>query len=284
MHDTESAPDRAARFVLQNLRGRHGEQWLSGPRERRAVSGLEGSLGEMLSRLGFRLTLRQREKVSGLSSLQELFQYFFLRGVVLDAHEGLLGWLEGRYPLVARDDIPTPDQMLTIQCEGRRFVSLLFREEQQQSYGRHADACDFLLHDLEHAHKFFSCPDSQRGQVRFFRALKSSEPLFARWAGDALFNTDLNYLKSDMNSHPVHLMKYLKAIVLAAEIRRSGQRYPDLVDFWEEVFRLWQMPRETSTAALCLNQPELETVAHQVTIRDFFNRSADGLTVSTTCE
>ena len=146
-------------------------------------------------------------------------------------------------------------------------------EQQNLRYGRHASACDFLLHDLEHAHKFFGDEILHRGQVRFFRALQNGSAAFAPWTADPIFKKDLDYLKSDMNSHPVHLMKYLKAVVLSAEIRRTGERYPDLLeDFWRSVFVQWKMDQQTLTAALRLNQPALEQPKEPGPAQSVFHR------------
>jgi hypothetical protein len=210
-------------------------------------------------------------KLRGIHSLEDLWRAYFFRGVVLDSHEGMVGWLEGRYPIEVRNDIPSPEEMLRTQCEGRRIFTLLLRpEEQFVAYGRHRDACDFLLHDFEHAHKFFADPDSHRGQVRFFRVLRATLGSFEPWRNDQQFNRDFDYLKADMNSHPVHLMKYLKAVVLAAEIRRRTRRDPELDGFWLELFGAWGMAGDTLTAALQLNQPAVETYLQQRLVADFF--------------
>jgi hypothetical protein len=186
----------------------------------------------------------------------------------------MFAWLEGRYPLDLREDIPTPQEMLDVQCEGRRYVTLMPRPEQQlTSYGRHEDACAFTLHDLEHAHKFFGDPECQRGQMRFFRGLRAALPRLQLWCEDAVFTRDLDYLMSDMNSHPVHLVKFLKAIILTAEIRRTGERHPPLRDFFAELFSHWQIGNDLALAALRINQPGEETVDDQVQLATFFTRS-----------
>ncbi|MGZ3721870.1 MAG: hypothetical protein ACXVA9_02995 [Bdellovibrionales bacterium] len=210
-------------------------------------------------------------RLATLGTISELYQRFFFRGVVMDSHEGLVGWLERRYPLILRLDIPTPDEMLEIQCQGLRFVTLLLNEEVQfQPYGRHVDACAFLLHDFEHAHKFYGDRKIHLGQVRFFQALWMTRSSFARWTADLAFNKDLDYLKSDMNSHPVHLIKFLKAVVLSAEMRKTGHRHPPLDDFWGELFSSWKMSGETLQLALRINQPESETPADLAAVAEFF--------------
>jgi hypothetical protein len=82
------------------------------------------------------------------------------------------------------------------------------------------------------------------------------------------FASSLDYLMADMNSHPVHLVKYLKAIVLSAEIARTGRRDPDLDGFWREFFSVLSAP--ALAAALTLNQPDAESPARQAEIAEFF--------------
>jgi hypothetical protein len=286
-----SAAEICARYLLLHLDRRHPKQWLSGPRvgtvtDTVAVSGNSlptaspVGLLEVLERLNISLTEKHRARLTPLSGVPELFRRFFFRGVVLDSHEGLVGWLDGRYPLQLRLDIPSPDEMLEIQCRGLRYVSLLLNDDVQfQAYGRHRDACDFLLHDFEHAHKFYGDPQTHGGQVRFFQALWKTRSAFAPWAGDAVFNKDLDYLKSDMNSHPVHLLKYLKAVVLSAEMRKSGLRHPPLDNFWTGLFGSWFMGADVLRAVLHINHPEIETPADLLTVAEFFMRP-----IEITCE
>ncbi len=265
--------DVAAELVLKHLYMRHGAHWLSGPRDRGTRAAGSPALLEHLHELGIEVPERRRAHLAGLTNYQELWQAYFFRGVVLDSHEGQLGWMEGRYALDARYDIPTPIEMLAAQCAGRRYVTLLIQPEQQfLRYGRHADACAFLLHDFEHAHKFFADSDSYRGQVRFFRGLRMALPALARWHGDMRFQQDVEYLMADMNSHPVHLIKFFKAVVLAAEIRRTGESHPDLDRFWLDLLSAWGMCEDAATASLRLNQPGLESQLEQRAVAEFFIR------------
>lgn len=265
------ASELCARYVLTHLSRRHPARWISSPRLPVEKSG-DFSIVHELEAADISLSFKQKTKLQNVASISDLFRAFYFRGVVLDSHEGLVGWSEGRYPLELRLDIPSPDEMLDQQCAGKRFVSLMLAEEDQlRAHGRHADACDFLLHDLEHAHKFFGDPALHMGQVRFFRSLRDSLKVLTRWNDDNLYVRDLDYLKSDMNSHPVHLVKYLKAIVLSAEMRRTGERFPDLMDFWHELFTSWGMRNDTLAGVLAINHPEIERPEDLVAVADFFS-------------
>jgi len=259
-------------YLLTHLHRLHGNQWLSGPRTPVQVMTSSTETPHWLeSRHLFSLTKKQRARLNGVLNVRELFQQNFFRGVVLDSHEGMVAWLEGRYPLQCRHDIPTALEMLDVQCRGERIVTH-FQEPDEQlcAYGRHRDACAFTLHDLEHAHKFFGDAESFRGQVRFFRGLQKALPLLQRWSVDAVYVKDLEYLMSDMNSHPVHLIKYLKAIVLSAEIRATGERHPELDGFYEELWAHWSLSESVAQAAHRLNQPEKESEADRISVAGFF--------------
>ena len=261
--DELNEPELVARFLLLHLANRHGGDWLSGPRTRAA-----GGAGGF--KMALQLRPKQLAKISDCATACEIFARFFFRGVVLDSHEGFVGWSEGRYPLELLLHMPTPDEMLDLQCEGRRCITLfLGAEEQFVVRGRHKDAAAFILHDFEHAHKFFG-QSTFHAQVRFFNLLRANLPRLAKWTTDPVFAQDLNYLKSDMNSHPVHLLKFLKAIVLSAEIRQTANPDPALDEFWREFFSSWFMDALETASAMNLNRPGSETQKDQVRAYEFF--------------
>jgi len=207
-----------------------------------------------------------------IHSYAQLFQHYHLKAVREDSQTGLLGWLTGEYPLEARLDVPTPREMLDIQCQGRRIATLLLKPGQQNSpIGRHAGAYEFLLHDLEHAHKFFG--GEFEGQVRFFKLLRKAieQGHFQPFALDAQFENELNYLMSDMNSHPVHLLKYLKAIALNAFHRLGGDKDRLLKTWSEELFDRWGLPAVVKHSALKINYPGIESDGDRHRVAGFFS-------------
>lgn len=137
-----------------------------------------------------------------------------LKSIGRDAQSGWLAWLEDTYPLDVYNHMPSPRVMLDVQCEGRRIVSALLTLEFNRPIGRHAGPVAFLLHDLEHAHKFFGNPELTRAQIAFFRRLRTLTLAPVPWPSDAQFEAELDYVMADMNSHPLHMFKYLKAILL----------------------------------------------------------------------
>jgi hypothetical protein len=260
--------ERTALYILNHLQQRFPDQWLGGGRS--SAQSLPFQLH------GMTVTENQKRRIGGIATLAELVEHFSFRSIARDSHLGLLGYLQERYPLILLDHIPQPEEMLEIQCEGKRFVTLLLGEEWQKcQIGRHDGACEFLLHDLEHAHKFFGEPHTYIGQVKFFRKIKAAHQkgYFADALTDPQFQSEFHYLISDMNSHPLHLLKYLKAIVLNALLRRTKQNKIDLDGYWRELFSDWEMSQNETLAALTINLPDRETQDARKIVADFFVQS-----------
>ncbi len=132
-----------------------------------------------------------------------------LRKVSLRVNRSLIAWSEGRYGLQFTTRIPTPYEVLEMQTQGQRIVSL----PQKSTNGK--TPYEFVIHDLEHADRFFHDPILQAQQVDFFKRLKTSMDAgrFKSFLRDAEFEKKFNYLISDMNSHPAHMEHYLTHIM-----------------------------------------------------------------------
>ncbi len=270
-----SAAEFTFGFVLRELYSRNGHGWLGSKRPAELlINRTSTDQLNWLTSFGIEVSERVQLRLREVSSPVQLLERFQLKGVGLDSHLGLLGWLKGHYPLQLRQNIPSPEEMLLTQCRGERIVTWLSGPQWEgRPIDRHAGPFEFLLHDLEHAHKFFGDPISHSGQVAFFKKLSSSQHHFQKWLEDPLFVKDFNYLKSDMNSHPVHLLKYLKAIVMTAALRQTQQDHIDLDWFWNELFSAWQLSDLEFKSALRLNNPGLENAQDQVQIAHYFASS-----------
>src|SRR5687768_8816498 len=75
---------------------------------------------------------------------------FKLRKVPEDAARGIAFWSNG-FPVRLLFRVPTSLELLELQACGERCVSLL---PSGADLGPHADALEFLLHDLRHVAKF----------------------------------------------------------------------------------------------------------------------------------
>ena len=146
------------------------------------------------------------------------------RGVIANVPVALGQWLRGAWPLVLREDIPGPREVLRMQARGARPVTAL------TSYPRllrpvlnKSDAFAFFLHDLEHAWKFFHAPELHAAQRVFFTMLDGAvdRGAFTPHLDDTEFTGKFHHLMSDMNTHPEHSRQYLRAILVEFYLRRE---------------------------------------------------------------
>lgn len=120
-----------------------------------------------------------------------------------------------KYPITVLDYEPTPSELLQIQCEGRRIITFKndYPNWPTKLFGKR-DPLSFWLHDCIHAEHYFSQPEHFVSQLGFYKFVKSAHaascwPEISEYPA---FEGDFSYLISDMNSHPLHLFKTLKAI------------------------------------------------------------------------
>lgn len=112
--------------------------------------------------------------------------------------------------MVALTRVPSPREVLDLQCAGRRCVSVLVVPAELRRLAEGKDVMNFAVHDLVHATRFCGAGVAPfRGQVGFLRAARrvlQSGEWDALLATDAVFQRDLDYLLSDMNASCVHLV------------------------------------------------------------------------------
>ena len=91
------------------------------------------------------------------------------------------------------------------------------------------NAFAFMVHDLEHAWKFYHDPGMFRQQRELFRLLLTAEAegRFDAYLVDPVFSTKFDYLISDMNTHPLHAAHFLRAILVEFHLRRENLHHPD---------------------------------------------------------
>lgn len=160
------------------------------------------------------------------SQLDELLIRYFERyqflGVIPNVNIALSQWLRGQWPLVLCEHVPVPAEVLDLQARGQRPVTLICDVERaRQPVLSKPDALAFMTHDLEHAYKFFHAPRLHALQRGFFAVLRAAQQrdVFRRYACDVEFRTRFDYLISDMNTHPVHSLQYLRAILVEFHLR-----------------------------------------------------------------
>ena len=173
--------------------------------------------------------------LSGAKSLQRFrhdqgFSEFLcgqtLRSLPISVMRSLAAWHNKTYPLTLWTTIPSPEEVLKLQAGGQRCVTLFTQETEFSSLaidGR--DVLGFTVHDLIHADHFFHDPENAQAQIRFSQRLQvlwQQEFIQTRLNEDAEFQAEFHYLMSDMNSVPLHLLKTLKALLLA-HVKRQAQ-------------------------------------------------------------
>lgn len=148
-----------------------------------------------------------------------------LRAIPWSCNRALLRWWSGEYPLQLMARIPSPAEVLDLQIEGFRCVTLVQESAQLQSILEgDRDAFSFMIHDLIHADHFFQNKDLRQGQIRFYQKMKViySQGQIKDLLQDEQFKKDFEYLISDMNAHPLHLKQTFYAQTLNAFKRRCG--------------------------------------------------------------
>jgi hypothetical protein len=148
-------------------------------------------------------------------------RYQFL-GVIPNVNIALAQWLQSRWPLVLCAHVPLPAEVLDLQVRGLRPVTLICDAARARlPVLRKPDAFAFMTHDLEHAYKFFHAPRLHALQRGLFAVLQTAQQrgAFVPYARDAEFRTRFDYLISDMNTHPVHSLQYLRAILVEFHLR-----------------------------------------------------------------
>jgi len=155
--------------------------------------------------------------------LHYLQRYGFL-GVIANVPAALCAWLRNSWPLTLCEHIPASEEVLEMQVRGTRPVTIL------SQYPRlllpvlaKANAYVFMVHDLEHAYKFFYDPELHYGQKRFFTAIERVLRLgiFDDYRRDVLFADKFAYLISDMNTHVAHSVQFLRAILVEHHLRHE---------------------------------------------------------------
>ncbi|MBS1213149.1 MAG: hypothetical protein H6R26_1766 [Proteobacteria bacterium] len=171
--------------------------------------------------------------------LQRHLLYWFGRyqflGIIPGVPAALYHWVAGTWPLQLLERIPSPLEVLDMQAAGTRPVTVfsafprLFEPVLSKP-----DAFAFMVHDLEHAYKFLGDANLRDGQIAFFRAIRRciQEGGFNAYTEDEVFTRKFDYLISDMNTHAMHSLQYLQAVLVDHHLRREGKQPADKVSQW----------------------------------------------------
>ena len=159
--------------------------------------------------------------------IREFIGTYQHKQVSRDALMALTRWLSGDERIRLQTHIPSAREVLDLQCEGLRPASVLLTFPRAlMPVLNKPDGLAFLIHDLEHAAKFHQDARSHQLQVGFFRMIRKSLDLgiFEEPLQDPEFVKSFDYLISDMNTHPIHSLRYLHAVLVEHHLRSEKKR------------------------------------------------------------
>lgn len=186
-------------------------------------------------------------------SLRIFLEHIRFRGIPDSAQLALCQWLDQRYPLVLMFHIPPAPEVFDLQKRGNRCVTFLKEANELTGIHHGRDSLSFVVHDLIHAHEFYSHPQRARQQIGFYHWLDSVQQqpdLLALRAGSAAFRERWDYVLSDMNSYCGHLLKTLHA---AVAIHGSSANAEDL---WGRIVDFSGLDRVENALFKRINTPE----------------------------
>ena len=164
--------------------------------------------------------------------LARCFERYHFLGVIPNVSAALCAWLRGQWRLSVCERIPSPEEVLRMQCRGTRPVTILPASPRMlQPVLHRPNAFAFMVHDLEHAYKFFHDPELHEGQRKFFSVILEliEEGNLQRYEEDPIFAEKLSYLISDMNTHILHSLHFFRAILIEFYLRHEQKhRYDTL--------------------------------------------------------
>ncbi len=282
-----SDPAFVSLIVLTYLWHRKGEQFLSSPFKPTLAEQAPSS--PKLKDLEISVPWNEKiwRRLSPETTLFDLISQFAFYGIPVSINRALTRWFEGVYPLQLWTDIPTPDELLRVQTEGSRGVTV-FEDEKflSQMINPLRDPFEFILHDLEHADRFFLEPENHKGQVGFFKILHrfwQHPDLQTMYAQDDVFQHEFDYLMADMNSYSVHMLQYMKAITLGYFLRKEGKTLKDILSnegqiryekFCALISVEWDMTESARDAFFRMNTPTFNLAEDAVLLDGFFTARA----------
>ncbi|UOF01574.1 hypothetical protein [Bdellovibrio reynosensis] len=196
----------------------------------------------------------------------QLFCDFSWRSIPLSVQQSLIAWQSGNYVLNLTMGIPTPEEVLSMQAQGKRCISMLIQKNEVLNLveeGR--DVLGFIVHDLIHADHFFADAEKAVAQIEFSKKLMmvhKDAKIQEMLCEDKVFEKEFHYLMSDMNSVPLHLLKTLKAILLGYFKRRenislkaslASQTEGEFLQFFRHILAPWDLSAEALSASERLN-------------------------------
>ena len=154
------------------------------------------------------------------TDLYEFISFHKIKALPESALPSLAAIANLTYPVIITAEVPTPVELLTLQISGQRIISLNENTDEWPTTlysGR--DFLGFLIHDLLHAEHFFANPahrDGQLGVYKFIQHTLTDPGLQTLMNSSEKFREGFEYIISDMNSHPLHLLQTLHSLLFSS--------------------------------------------------------------------
>ncbi len=250
-------------FILSYFR--RPKDFLGGPHKEFETRQISGALQMQDIRKIMQLPILN-SRIQDTENFLEVFCTHSLRSIPLSVQKSISFWHSNPQRLIHFEHIPSPEDVMNMQALGRRCVSVLTKPTEMQSFveaGR--DVLGFVVHDLIHADHFFQDPEQAQTQIAFSRKmqiLNALPEIQNRIKTDIEFMNEWHYLISDMNTVSLHLLKSLKAILLASYKRQHNVAYKDdlpatteleFQTFWSSLGAYFELKSEQIPAWQSLN-------------------------------
>ncbi len=172
---------------------------------------------EQLGRTTLVFTKAQLARIKALNYCEEIPLYFHLKNIKKEINEALFYMLLYPNSFELIDYVPTPLQMLHLQCTEKRYITLLLKKEEWLNFNFEGkNVWQFLLHDLSHFARFMENSECKLGQIGFAKFTKTiiDQGLLENLTKtNREFREEFEYIYSDMNAYPVHALKSFKGIL-----------------------------------------------------------------------
>jgi len=142
-----------------------------------------------------------------------------------------------------------------------------------------------VIHDLVHAELFFRDPAVRLEQLGFYKMIQKTldTNFFTNHFADPIFQQNLEYLISDMNSVSLHLCMCLKSAMIQSYLRKSGRSEKEFLPknlkdefttHFSDLLNIWSVSRSEKNPFLSLNEPQFCRATDGKIISEFFEKSA----------
>ncbi len=213
----------------------------------------------------FELNTWEKQKLHRVS-FREFFNLFNLKGIPLATNRSMTHWSEEQWPIKCLKHIPSPRELLKMQSQGHRCITLIVNpEEITQLVLSSRDPLSFVIHDLDHADHFFSNKETHLAQVTLFKmidAIYDKPEIKKGFQESTSFKNDFHYVSSDMNAYVIHMLKCFKS---------AFDRFD--LGLFQQVLNWWNLTPEAREAARLLSTPHFSDMDENNLVR-FFNASS----------